>query len=228
MYRRIFITALLAGALAGTMMFIAHMVTTTPLILQAEVYENAASASEAAVSNAKETASEASDWAPSEGLERSFYTLVADILISIGFSFLLVGAIALSGRQVDWRQGLVWGLCGFAVFSAGPGMGLAPELPGMPAADLQARQIWWVATVLATAGGLALIFFGRQIVLKLVGAVLILAPHVVGAPSIAPETGGIPAEMAAEFAVATLVVSGLFWLALGGLAGHFYRRFETV
>ncbi len=39
-------------------------------------------------------------------------------------------------------------------------------------------------------------------------------------------TGNVPAEMAAEFAVATLVVTGLFWVFLGGLTGYFYNRFE--
>ena len=45
----------------------------------------------------------------------------------------------------------MWGLAGFAVFTIAPGLGLPPELPGVPAAPLLSRQIWWVTAVLATA-----------------------------------------------------------------------------
>jgi len=40
------------------------------------------------------------------------------------------------------------------------------------------------------------------------------------------EPGNVPAELAARFAVASLVVSGLFWMVLGGFAGYFYDRFQ--
>jgi predicted cobalt transporter CbtA len=32
--------------------------------------------------------------------------------------------------------------------------------------------------------------------------------------------------LAAQFAATTLVVTGLFWMVLGGLTGYFYNRFE--
>mgnify|MGYP001452231019 CR=1 FL=1 len=99
------------------------------------------------------------------------------------------------------------------------------EVPGMAAADLVARQVWWLVTVVATAGGLALIFFAGPIGLKAAGLALMAAPHVVGAPSHTIEDGGILAELAAQFAVTTLLVTGLFWLLLGSLTGYFYRRF---
>ena len=62
--------------------------------------------------------------------------------------------------------------------------------------------------------------------MKGLGVVLIVLPHAVGAPAHEIGTGGVPAEMAAEFAIATLVVTGLFWALLGGLTGYFYNRFE--
>ena len=228
MLSRLLMTALVSGALAGVFVFASHMAKTTPLILLAEVYENA----ELAESHAHEPpkaahnhAVESDAWAPDDGLERSAYTLLADLLTSIGFAFTLVGAIALRGRSVDWRSGMVWGLCGFASFYVGPSLGLAPEVPGMAAADLVARQFWWLVTAVATAGGLALIFFAGPYGLKAAGLALMAAPHVVGAPSHTIEDGGIPAELAAQFAVTTLLVTGLFWLLLGSLTGYFYRRF---
>lgn len=228
MIYRILKTALAAGALAGVFIFIAHMMEVTPLILQAEVYENAGSPSVQGAVSAAETTSEAEPWAPGEGFERGAYTLLSDLLASMGFAFLLVGMVALSGREMDWRRGMIWGLCGFAVFYVSPSLGLPPELPGMKAAELQPRQIWWVATVSLTAGGLALLFFAGRQAFKAIGVLLIVIPHLVGAPVSDFQPGGVPAELAAEFVAATMVVTGLFWLLLGGLTGHFYRRFENL
>jgi len=225
MLHRIFLTALLAGALAGVCLFVAHMMTTTPLILKAEVYEFGAS-SHQSTDGAQNNASNANDHAPGGGLVRSAYSLLADLLTSMGFAFLLVGAMALGGQRVDMKRGLIWGLCGFASLTVAPAFGLAPELPGMQSADLQARQLWWLGTAVATAGGLALIFLGRRQIFKYVAPVLIVLPHVIGAPEHGQYSGDVPAALASEFAIATLVVSGLFWLLLGGLAGYFYNRFE--
>ena len=96
----------------------------------------------------------------------------------------------------------------------------------MQAAGLGARQAWWLATVVATAAGIAVIAFAPQPIVKALGVLLLALPHAVGAPSHELTPGPLPAELAAEFAAATLVVTGLFWLVLGGLTGYFYRRFE--
>jgi predicted cobalt transporter CbtA len=61
-----------------------------------------------------------------------------------------------------------------------------------------------------------------------IGIMLIVIPHLIGAPVHEIQSGVLPAELAAEFVAATMVVTGLFWLLLGGLAGHFYRRFENI
>lgn len=229
MFARIMLTALAAGAIAGVFVWGAHMVKTTPLILAAEVYEGAGEATPAqgnagGAPHQAQTEAEDEEWAPGEGLERAFYTFLTDVLTAIGFAFALTGGIALSGRPVDWRRGILWGLGGFAAFYLSPAFGLAPELPGMQAAGLGARQLWWIATVAGTAGGLALICFAPRLGWKLVGAALIVAPHVIGPPRHAIEPGTVPAELAAEFAVATLVVAALFWMLLGALAGHLYGR----
>ncbi len=57
---------------------------------------------------------------------------------------------------------------------------------------------------------------------------LFVLPHSVGAPLPPLQSGDLPAELGAQFAAASVIISGLFWLVLGGLAGYFYRRFEGV
>ena len=95
-------------------------------------------------------------WAPADGAERTFFTFAANMVTGIGFALLLVAVSELFGGIADWRQGVFWGLAGFAVFTLAPGLGLPPELPAMPAADLGERQAWWLGTVLATGAALGL------------------------------------------------------------------------
>ena len=226
MFARIILTAVFAGLIAGVFAWGAHMVKTTPLILAAEVYENAAPAAPAAAQAHATAVPETPAWEPADGLERNLYTLLADVVTGIGFAFMLAGAMALSGRAVDARLGMAWGLAGFAALFAAPSLGLAPELPGMQAAGLGARQAWWLLTAAATAAGIAAIAFAPRPAVKALGVALLALPHVVGAPHPVLTSGPLPAELAAQFAAATLVITGLFWLVLGGLTGYFYRRFE--
>ena len=119
----------------------------------------------------------------------------------------------------------MWGLAGFAVFTLAPGLGLPPELPAMPAADLLDRQTWWLATVIATATGLALIAFKGGLTWSLAGLALIAAPHLFGAPQ--PPTGDslIPAGLHRQFMIAATLTSLIFWTVLGAVAGAARRRF---
>lgn len=228
--RRILTAGLLAGLIAGTVATLAQRYQVTPLIFAAEVFEEAAAAAHgpdgAAAGHSHDAADEA--WAPADGLERTAFTWLANVLTGTGFGMVLAAAIAFAGQPINRRRGLVWGLAGYGAFSVSPALGLPPELPGMMAADLAARQLWWLAAAGGTAIGLALIVFApdnsRKRLLQIVGAGLIVAPHLYGAPHLAAETGAVPAELAARFVVASLAVSALFWAVLGLTVGHFMAR----
>lgn len=231
MFGRIFYPGLAAGIVAGLFMFVAQQTQLVPLILQAETFEHAAAADSHGQSG--ETAghdhgtaagdADAAAWAPAGGLERTLFTGLTSVLAAIGFGLVLAGCFALRGGEVSWRQGVVWGLAGYVSFQLAPALGLAPELPTMAGDNLFDRQVWWLGTVAATAGGLALVAFAKPVWLKGAGLLLIAAPHVIGAPHVHVDTA-VPAGLAAQFAVATLVVAALFWALLGGLTGFFYRR----
>jgi predicted cobalt transporter CbtA len=94
----------------------------------------------------------------------------------------------------------------------------------MDAAELGARQAWWIATVLATATALLIFAFRQQIYWMLAGLALLIAPHIYGAPHLATHESVVPANLAAEFVVATIVTSFLFWLVLGGTLGWLGQR----
>jgi cobalt transporter subunit CbtA len=112
------------------------------------------------------------------------------------------------------------------VYDFAPGLGLPPELPGIPAAALGARQLWWIATAIANAGGIGLFVFGRSIVFAVLGFFLIVVPHIVGAPQLAEVHANVPEPLSHQFAVAVTLTSFLFWILLGSLTGVAYRRFS--
>jgi cobalt transporter subunit CbtA len=151
-----------------------------------------------------------SEWEQKEGFQLIALMVAANILTAIGFAMLLTGAYAIRGHTVSWREGLAWGLAGFIVFTAAPGLGLPPELPGMPVDDLTARQTWWIATAAATAGGFCLLAFRSTAWAALFGLGLIALPHLIGAP-IAPEShSDVPHALSHRFIVVVTITSLLF------------------
>lgn len=241
-FRQLFLIAAIAGLISGVFITIVHQIATVPVILAAEVYENAPAAAaaateapavaatvateEAASGHDHEHEHDADAWAPADGIERTVYTGLADILTGIGFSLLLVAAYAFLGRGIDWQKGFSWGLAAFAVFTLAPDLGLPPEIPGTEAAPLFDRQVWWLATVLLTAGGLALVFLKkeRQPVWYVLAVAMIVLPHALGAPQPAEHVSAAPESLAHRFIVAVTMTSLLFWLAIGTLTGFFYKR----
>ena len=228
MLRRILLTALIAGSLAGLFAAALQHVKLIPLIAAAEAYEHAAEHAQTASGDGHHDHAAAA-WQPTTGFERTAYTIVADLLAGIGFALMLSAGLALAraaGYPIDAGRGLLWGAAGFAVFALAPAAGLPPELPGMEAAALPARQAWWLLTATATAIGLVLMVFTGRPSFRIAGAIVLALPHLIGPPA-APHAGGaVPAELAASFVAASLSAAALFWLLLGGLSGWLYRRLE--
>jgi cobalt transporter subunit CbtA len=231
-FRSIVFSAALSGLIVGAAITAAQLVSTVPLIQKAEVYERKADAgARPAVAPAghdhaaHEPAAHDHDaeWEPAEGWQRNLFTAAA-ILTAIGFGLLLTGLYAIRGRAVNWREGLLWGLGGFVVFTAAPGLGLPPELPGMPVAELTARQIWWVGTAAATAIGLGLLAFRPAAWAAVLGLGLIALPHLIGAPAAAEAHGEVPPALSHAFIVAVTLTSLLFWALLGVCTATAWRR----
>lgn len=218
-FRRLVFAALCAGLVAGIFATAAHQIGTVPLILEAEQYEKPAAA-------AGDAHQHAAAWAPQNGVERTAYTLLADVLTGIGFALLLAAGIALRGGDVTWRNGLFWGLAGFAAFTIAPGLGLPPQLPGTEAGPLAERQLWWLVTVAMTSGALALLAFTKRASLAAIGVILIVLPHIYGAPNSPEHTSTAPEALTHSFIVAATVINFLFWVILGASTGYFYARLQ--
>ncbi|MCA1326587.1 CbtA family protein [Herbaspirillum sp. alder98] len=240
-FRRMASAVVIAGALSGILLSGVQHLQVSKIILQAEEYEKAGEAAHAEAPHSHEAAPVAAvaadaghahehshdgdEWEPADGAERTAYTVLANVSMAIGFALMLVAAIAVSGRQVSWRSGLLWGVAGYLVFFVAPSLGLPPEVPGTLAAPLHARQWWWVMTAGMTAVGLGAIVYARAWPWKLAGAVLLVVPHIIGAPQPEVHGGLAPEQLARAFIQATALANAVFWLALGGLTGLFYRKF---
>jgi len=237
-FRNVVLLAATAGLLAGLVMAAMQISLTAPLISKAEVFETAAGHSAAghaaqhhgaavaanAAAGHSVQASDEQAWTPADGLQRSAYTVLANVVTAIGFALILIVSSELAGGLINWRDGLIWGFAGFAVFTLAPGLGLPPELPAMPVAELAARQSWWVASAVATASGLALIVFARNWLLAALGVALLIAPHIIGAPQPLHHGSPIPEDLHHQFVVVATVTSLLFWLVLGAAAGALRNR----
>lgn len=240
-FRNVVFVAAIAGLLAGIILACLQAYATVPLILKAEVYEQAAGGHEHAAAPAADAntnamssaapaptaapAEEEEGWAPADGVERFSFNVLSNVVTGIGFALILVAFSEFAGGIGNWRQGVFWGLAGFAVFTLAPGLGLPPELPAMPAAELLPRQVWWISAVVATAIGLALIAFRRSLPLTVLAIALIVAPHVVGAPQPESYETPIPEGLHHQFVVAVTVTNLVFWVVLGAVVGVVRGRF---
>lgn len=234
MISRIARTAGFAGLLAAIVLTLLQSLWVTPLILQAEGFETAEPVAHSAHhpdatrgAHEHEAAGghshDGEAWAPQDGWQRLLSTGLSNLVVAVGFAIMLAGLFTLRAPQKT-SQGLFWGLAGFATFVLAPAAGLPPELPGSAAAELVLRQYWWLATATSTAAGLALLAFGGNGMLRILGLVILALPHVYGAPQPETHESLAPQALAQEFILASLLTNAAFWAVLGLVAAWFHRR----
>ena len=253
LFRRLFLCALFVGALTGLFDSLVQRWQVVPLILAAEVLETAAvSAPLASASNIDSDHAHANGavhnhdaaWEPQPGLERTAYTVLANVLNAVGLALVLMPVMAFFNRQrggqplslqagygAVLRHGLLWGGAAWVSLFAMPALGLPSELPGMQSAALHARQLWWVGTALCGAGGLAMLFVIKAR-WRMLGLAPLVLPFAIGAPEhfsspyagLSPEVALQLQALASRFAVATAVASALQYLLLGALCAAAVAR----
>ncbi len=234
MIKRMLVGGSLAGFAAGLFAALLHFAFIQNLILLGEQYETgelvhfeggATADQDHAEGEAAHVHAPASDAEAAPAFTRNLLTVLFTCLIYAAYGILLVAGFGLAeqfGHRIEARDGVLWGLAGFAAFQLAPAMGLAPELPGSIAADLSARQVWWLGTVLATGTGMALLAYGRGLIPALLGGALLAAPQVIGAPHLDTFYGAAPPELSAAYSANVLGVGFAVWAVLGWLAGRLW------
>lgn len=253
LFRRLLFCALLTGLCSGLVHSALQRWQVVPLIAAAEAFE--ASAAPAAETTAPHDHDHdhahthdaahahshdhgAAAWEPQEGLERTGWTVVANILGGTGYALLLLPLMLLwdhrhGGCAASWRSGMLWGAAGWAALFAWPALGLPPELPGTAAAALQARQAWWLLAAVCGAAALAVLLLGRRWgAWRWLGFGLLAVPFTIGAPQ--HEGALFPGQdaaavaqlqaLTAQFVTATALATAVYWLVLGAVAGTVVAR----
>lgn len=229
MIGRVLLAALLAGIAAGLVMAVIQHVRLTPLILEAETYEAAGGHSHdtGAAAGATEEHQHGEGWMPADGWQRTLSTTVTAMMTGAAFALVLAGISLLTNLKITRQNGFVWGLAGFLAVTLAPAAGLPPELPGMQAADLASRQIWWVGTILATGLGIYLLATRKEVAAQVVAVLIIATPHLVGAPVPVGHDSPVPAHLAASFAANAIAAGAVMWALIGIFLGFAIPRFAN-
>lgn len=245
MIQKLLASAVIAGGAAGLLAAVLHFAFVQDLILLGEEYESGALVhfmADGSTHDHPEQGSMASDHSDASEAEdghshddgdaasplvRNGLTVVFSVLIYVAYALILVAGYGLAkafDKRITAREGVLWGIAGFAAFQLFPAMGLAPELPGTIAADLGARQVWWWGTVVASIAGIGLLAYGSNPLAVLASVVLLAAPHVIGAPTLGEYAGTAPPELGAAFSARVLGVGLVVWAALGWISGALWAK----
>jgi len=221
MFTRILTSALFAGFAAGLIAAVLQLVFVQPVLLHAELYETGAKIHFGADGSSAHIATASID------MMRDGLSTLFTAVIYVGYGLILVAAMALAnerGVKTTTHQGIVWGIAGFITVQFAPAFGLPPEVPGSAAASVDVRQYWWFATAALTGVSLALIAFGNGWKAWLTAIILLLLPHIIGAPHPDMFAGTTPPELASMFAVRALGIGLTSWILLGLFAAYFWQR----
>lgn len=237
-FYRLVLAAMLVGAISGLLYTGVQHIQVIPIIQVAETYEDnpggpaappATVQKQEPAAHAHHAHDSATTWEPAEGLERTTYTWLTNTLTSIGLAMVLVALMTATRRSgslsdMTWMQGLAWGLAGYGAFFVAPALGLPPEIPGTASPALEDRQLWWIMAVVLTATGLLGAAFLKS-PWRWAALLLLVVPHLIGAPHLDPGDSHFPTHppaVAAEltqltwrFVGATALANAALWLSLG-------------
>ena len=102
----------------------------------------------------------------------------------------------------------------------------------MQAADLNLRQNWWLLSVTLTGIGLAVFAFS-PLYYKGAGLILVLLPHLMGAPSADihgfshPDPSAVMklTELWHQFILHSSIANALLWLIIGTTTGYLCHKY---
>ena len=226
MFKNIFVSAVVCGAIAGVLATVMQMLLVTPLLMEAELFETGQSMHFITNGSPESPIKHVDIW---EDPYRHLMTLCFNLVTFTGFGFILVAAMAFfqkRGFTLSKAEGIVAGVSGFIVFQLAPSVGLPPELPGTIGVTVGLKQTWWIITILSTTVGILLLFLDKHKVVSGVGIIFVTIPHLIGHPKLETYFGVAPPELAAEFASRALAVSLIAWIILGVISSQFWKYLE--
>ncbi|WP_431095956.1 CbtA family protein [Polaromonas aquatica] len=247
-FQRLIWAALAVAVLVGSLQSGVQQLQAVPIILAAEVFESqkvdapepAAPAMAAAHTHSDGAAHDhgeaGKEWAPTDGVERVFWTWVANVLHAFSMALLFFAVMGFSlvrGSSLRSLSLAAWAAAaGWLTFHFWPSLGLPAEIPGMDAARLGSRQGWWALAAGSAALACVSLAMLRSPLRWVAAAAWLALPFVVGAPHIAADPlAGFSGEAEAtlrrlgtQFIWATTWVSLSFWVSMGLAGGLAFQR----
>jgi len=234
--RNLILSALMVGVISGLCYGLFQQLQVNPLIYAAEAYEVAEPADTAASDGHSHDHGES--WGPEDGMPRMAFTLGSNITIAFALALIMISLMALHNQKsakpkLDALRGAAWGIVAMFCFFVAPAMlGLHPEVPGTKAADLESRQIWWLFCTLASATGIAIVYYAPKL-FKAAGLIIVAAPHLIGAPL--PTEHGFAntdpiavqalTELTSQFYMMTAIGMLILFIIMGALSGLSLKKF---
>jgi len=240
LFQRLIWSALLVAVLVGSGQCALQQWQAVPIIVAAEVFEGQKVEPVETVAvheHAHGHSHDEPDWAPADGLERTAWTWVANVLHAFSLALLVLAAMGLW----VWRQGvspaplrlaMVIAAVGWISLHLWPSLGLPAEVPGMDAAPLGSRQGWWVLAAVCSGLACASLALLRTPWRWPAAAALLALPFVWGAPHLAGDPlAGFGAQAQAslrhlneQFRWVTAWMSLALWTSLGLACGLVFAR----
>jgi len=239
-FSRIIYSSLLPGIAGGLLLTALQIASLNPIIFAAERYQ--LNADDVAVEKNDEHSAHQHEhkhddeaWAPADGPERTAYTLLANLLASTGFAAIVLALMCQFWLRrkagISWSQGSLWGLAGFTALFLAPAIGQSPEIPGMAAAAVEHRQIWWALCALCVAIGLGIFAFA-SVRVKAIGLLFLAIPYLVGAPQADAPMFSHPdpyvvlalVDLHQQFVVSSAIANLVFWLVMGLTCRFVFNR----
>lgn len=244
-FQRLIFSALAVALLVGSLQTGMQQWQAAPIILAAEVYEDQKVEAPAAVEQAshshRDTATvphvhDVKAWTPADGVERTFWTWVANMLHAFSIALLAFAVMGVSlyrGSSLRSMTLALWvAAAGWVTFYFWPSLGLHAEIPGMDTARLGSRQGWWVLAAVSAALACGSVALLRTHMRWAAAAAWLALPYIVGAPHILTDPlAGFSGEaqvalrqLGTQFIWATTWVSLTFWAFIGVVTGLMFQR----
>lgn len=228
LFRRLILSALLVGVVAGLLQSVIQINAVDPILFESEAFE----VEGAHDHNTHDHSMDA--WSPEDGAERTAYTVLSSIMAGVGYAAVLLALMvqiqSLGLVKQSLSKGALWGLGGFIAFFVAPAIGIPPEIPGINAAPVEQRQLWWLLVAVSVGVALLLLAFApikfKAVALPLLVLPYFFVPHHEGALFLHPDAQAVESLTALhqQFIIMSGMTNAIFWLCLGLLSAVIIRK----
>lgn len=233
MFKEITVRALIIGLIVGVSSGILTLTFITPLILEAELYEEAGVNGNLAGHSSSHPPSQRTT--PKSQWQRNLITVAGSVFLAVCYSLVLSTIYPFFPLSNCWIRGLFLGFTGFFFLNFIPNLGLPANPPGIEyVADVVVRQRWWFFLLACESTALASSFFllkGFQkkhlsknvlFVGLLLSSGLILIPFLIGAPNTMGQSL-VPKHIIIRFRQFSTILNLATWVFLGTLVTLFLK-----